>query len=185
MVVLGTAANGDQALDLAQTSQPDVLLLDFSMPGLATVEVARQVRELKLPTRIVLLTADNDPDRLTEALQTGVHGCLLKTEPLDVIVNAVRDVMHGEMPLSRAIAAGMVREKVLGAAEPAQPAFTKRELDVLRQLAQAKNNQEIGELLGITERAVREHLSNIYRRLKVRDRDAALAWAVRHGLDEE
>jgi NarL family two-component system response regulator LiaR len=185
MVVLGTAANGDQALDLAQTLRADVLLLDFSLPGLPTVEVARRVRELRLITGIVLLTTDNDPDRVTEALHAGVQGCLLKTEPIDVIVNAVRAVMHEQMPLSAAIAAGMVRENVLGAAEPAQPAFTPRELNVLRLLAQAKSNQEIADLLSITERAVREHLTHIYNKLKVRDRNAALAWAVRHGLDEE
>jgi DNA-binding NarL/FixJ family response regulator len=63
--------------------------------------------------------------------------------------------------------------------------FTPRELDVLRPLAQAKSNQEIADQLGITERAVREHLSNIYRRLVVRDRNAALAWAVQHGLDKQ
>jgi DNA-binding NarL/FixJ family response regulator len=185
MVVLGTATNGDQALELVQTLQPDVLLLDFSMPGLRTMEVVRRVKELKLSTRVVMLTADNDPRLVMEILQTGVYGCLLKDEPLEVISNAVRDVMRGQISLSASVATDVVREKVLGTTEPEQLELTACESRVLRLLAQAKSNREIGKLLGVSERTVRYHLSNIYRKLGLKDRDAALVWAVRYGMDKD
>jgi NarL family two-component system response regulator LiaR len=185
MVVLGTVENGDQALHLAQTLQPDVLLLDFSMPGLRTVAVVRRVREMKLPTRIVLLVADNDSSRVTEVLQAGAHAYLLKNESLEAISNAVRAVMRGEMPPSPIVEAGVARKKVLGAAEQTQADLTTREQEVLRQLAKEKSNQEIGNCLHISERTVRFHLGNIYSKLGLKDRDATLAWVIRHGLDEE
>lgn len=182
--VLGAAENGDMALQLAQSLQPQVLVLDLSMPGLRTVDVVRQSRKLPLPPQILILTAHGEIEHVLHLLDAGVAGYLLKDEDPESISVAVRQVANGERSLSPAIAAGMVEHSVAGPAAPAEAVLSPRELDVMRVLASAKSNYEISLMLDMSERTVRYYLRNIYDKLHLTDRTQALAWAIRHGLDK-
>ncbi|HEX6291969.1 MAG TPA: response regulator transcription factor [Herpetosiphonaceae bacterium] len=181
--VLGAAENGDMALHLARTLQPQVLVLDLSMPGLRTVDVVRQTRALPSPPRILILTAHSEIEAVLALLNIGVTGYLLKDEDPEMISAAVRSVAHGERSLSPAIAAGVV-DHTLSAATSPTLALSARELEVLRVLAQAKSNHEIALALDMSERTVRYYLRNIYDKLHVSGRSEALAWAIHHGLDK-
>jgi DNA-binding NarL/FixJ family response regulator len=182
--VLGTAANGDMALQLAQTLQPKVLVLDLNMPGLRTIEVVRRARMLPVPPRILILTAYSAVEDVLALLTAGATGYLLKDEDPEAISTAVRNVANGERSLSPAIAASIVEHSVAGAAPPFDALLSARELDVLSVLAKAKSNHEIGLALNMSERTVRYYLRNIYDKLNVSGRCEALVWAIRHGLDK-
>lgn len=182
--VLGAAENGDMALQLAQSLQPQVLVLDLSMPGLKTVEVVRQSRKLPLPPQILILTAHREIEHVLNLLNAGVTGYLLKDEDPEAISVAVRQVAKGERSLSPAIAASVVEHTVSGPAAPSETVLSPRELDVMRVLARAKSNYEIGLTLDMSERTVRYYLRNIYDKLHLTGRSQALAWAIRHELDK-
>ncbi|MBV9788661.1 MAG: response regulator transcription factor [Chloroflexi bacterium] len=182
--VLGAAANGDMALQLAQSLQPQVLVLDVSMPGLRTVDVVRQSRKLPSPPQILVLTAHGEIEHVLKLLNAGVTGYLLKDEDPETISVAVRQVAKGERSLSPTIAASMVEHSVAGPAAPAEAVLSPRELEVMRVLASAKSNYEIGLALDMSERTVRYYLRNIYDKLHLTGRTQALAWAIRHGLDQ-
>jgi DNA-binding NarL/FixJ family response regulator len=182
--VLGTAANGDIAFQLAQTLQPRVLVLDLNMPGLRTIEVVRRTRTLPVPPRVLILTAYSEVEDVLALLNAGATGYLLKDEDPEAISAAVRNVANGERSLSPAIAASIVEHTVAGTSQPLESVLSSRELDVLSVLAKAKSNHEISLALNMSERTVRYYLRNIYDKLNVTGRCEALVWAIRHGLDK-
>lgn len=182
--VLGAAENGDTALQLAQSLQPQVLVLDVCMPGLRTVDVVRQSRKLPLPPQILILTAHGEIEHVLKLLNAGVTGYLLKDEDPETISVAVRQVAKGERSLSPTVAASVVEHTVAGPTSPSEAVLSPRELDVMRVLASAKSNYEIGLTLDMSERTVRYYLRNIYDKLHLTGRTQALAWAIRHGLDK-
>jgi DNA-binding NarL/FixJ family response regulator len=179
--VLGEAVNGDSALRLAQMLTPDVLLLDISMPGLATVEVLRQLVADASPVRVLVLTAHADIDHILSMIKAGALGYMLKDEDPALIITALRSVMRGETWMSVAVMTAVVNHTARETVEPVAPMLSQREREVLEQLATGKENQEIGQVLDITERTVRFHLRNIYDKLGVR-RGEAIAWGVRNVL---
>ncbi len=181
IVLLGEAANGRMALEMTQTLLPDVVMLDISMPGMDAVEVVRQIRMMERPPRILVLTAHNDIGYIRAMLKAGVQGYLLKDEDASAISMAVRAVARGDTWISASVTASVVRYTVHEQQETPEELLSERELDVLRQLAAGKDNQEIGDILSISERTVRFHLRNIYDKLGVR-RGEAIAWGVRRGL---
>ncbi len=180
--VLGTAENGDVALQLVQTTQPDVLVTDLSMPGLRTVELVRRVRALPCPPRILILTAYADLDHVLALMDAGATGYLLKDEDPATISAAVRSVARGEPWLSSSVAMGMLDRRMWNAAEPSQPLLSMRGLDVLRLVVAGKTNQEIGVALGISEKTVEKHLAEVFTKLGVSSRVEAAVRAVREGL---
>jgi DNA-binding NarL/FixJ family response regulator len=179
--VLGEAASGDSALRLAQMLAPDVLLLDISMPGLSTAEVLRQLVADESPVRVLVLTAHADIDHILSMIKAGALGYMLKDEDPALIITALRSVMRGETWMSAAVMTAVVTHTARDEAAPVAPMLSQREREVLEQLATGKENQEIGQVLDITERTVRFHLRNIYDKLGVR-RGEAIAWGVRNVL---
>ncbi|MDW8325349.1 MAG: response regulator transcription factor [Anaerolineales bacterium] len=187
--VIGEAVNGDEALHLAETLQPDVLVLDLAMPGLKPVQVIRRLRARPAPPHILVLTAHGDKELVQGMLQAGATGYLLKDEDPAAIVDGVRAVAQGRPWLSPAVAESLAgqpvgAEKELVAEKQGAP-LSVRELAVLRLLASGKTDQEIGRKLGIAERTVRYRLRNIYDKLGVNSRVEAVAWAVKQGLTGE
>jgi DNA-binding NarL/FixJ family response regulator len=177
--VCGAAEDGNEALQLAQTIEPDVLVLDISMPGLPTMEVLHHLRTLPKPPRTLILTAYADPDYVVTMLRAGARGYLLKDEEPATITAAVRAVAHDETRLSPAVMTGLVDHTVKETGRPGLLNLSEREIEVLRLLAEGQDNQEIGAALGISERTVRFHLRNIYDKLGVRRRGEAIAWVAR------
>lgn len=180
--VLGTAENGDEALQVVQTIQPDVLVTDLSMPGLRAIELIRRARSLPVPPRVLILTAYAELDSVLTLIDAGVTGYLLKDEDPATISAAVRAVARGEPWLSARVAVNMLDRRVRSTGEPPPPLLSVRGLDVLRLVVAGKTNHEIGVTLGISEKTVEKHLAEVFAKLGVSSRVEAAVRAVREGL---
>jgi DNA-binding NarL/FixJ family response regulator len=178
IIVVGEADRGDNAVRMVQELQPHVLLLDMEMPGKDGLTVARELKEAALNVRVLALSAHDDEEYIMNLLQIGAAGYLTKEEALDTIVDAVRGVAKGEEGwLSRRAAARITT------ATRKQPNklidLTEREEEVVALLADGHTNNEIADLINVTERTVRFHLRNIYDKLDVNSRAAAISWAIK------
>ena len=181
IVVVGGAENGEEALAQVEALNPDVLILDVSMPKLNGIEVIKRLAQEKSPVSVLVLSAYDDENFIAEMVESGAAGYLLKREALDTIVEAVRGIAEGETGwFSRAIINKMLETKIAGR----ELSFTEREKEILHLLAKGHNNNQIGDIVGITERTVRYHLRNIYDKIGVNSRGMAIAWGVRHGYGE-
>lgn len=194
--VVGTAADGAQALEAAQATKPDLVLMDIRMPGVDGVQGARLIREQLPETKVLMLTTFNDSELILDALEEGASGYLLKDMPTEVIVQAIMTVYAGGIVLPPESTAQVVaewkrarehavqegRDQLVAAAPPYLEELTEREHDVLQLLGQGMNNKEIGETLVITEGTVKNHVSSLIAKLRLRDRTQAAIYAVRHGI---
>jgi len=182
--VVGEAADGSQAVQLALALQPDVFILDIQMPEKDGVAVARELRASCPDVRILVLSAHADDRYVLGMLSEGLDGYLLKDDAVEQVVSAVHTVAQGETWLSPQIASKVVRHSTgrepssrLG---PDQP--TEREMEVLELMAQGLSNDEIAESLCVTERTVRFHVSNLFAKLRTSSRVETVVKAIRLGL---
>ncbi|GAA2822562.1 response regulator [Nonomuraea rubra] len=175
--VLGEAADGAQAVALAQALRPDVILMDLRMPGMDGVAAIKELARVGSAARVLVLTTyDTDRD-VMPAVEAGATGYLLKDTGRDELVRAVRTAARGEAVLSPSVATrllGQVRT-------PADP-LSARELEILRLIADGATNREAAARLFISEATVKSHVLHIYTKLGVNDRAAAVATAFRRGL---
>jgi DNA-binding NarL/FixJ family response regulator len=177
ITVVGEASNGSEALRLVGEVNPDVLLLDMELPDIKGIEVAQQIRQSGSSVKILVLSAHDDPLYIRELLESGAAGYLVKEEAPETIVDAVRGVAHGEQGwVSRRIVSWMRGDEV------GEIKLTPREMDVLRLVVEGKTNQNIGVLLGISEKTVEKYLYAIFTKLEVTSRVEAAVYAVREGL---
>jgi NarL family two-component system response regulator LiaR len=182
MRVVGEAANGAEALALAQRLQPDVLLLDMLMPQKSGLEVIQEMRDQGLPTRILVLTSFAEDDLVFPAVKAGALGYLLKNSSPPRLLSAVREVHRGEPSMSPAIAKKLMLELQRPSDLPPTPdPLTEREVEVLRLVAQGHSNREIADMLVIGEGTVRTHVSNILAKLHLANRTQAALYALREG----
>lgn len=180
IVVVGEADGGNEAIELVQQLQPDILLLDMEMPDMSGVEVTRQLRTSSTTVRILALSAYDDAQYVRGLLSQGAAGYLTKDEAPEFILEAIHGVWLGEEGwLSRRIAA---RLTVLTREEPDDRGLTPRELQVLGKIVAGKTNQEAGLELGISDKTIEKHLVSIYHKLGVSSRVEAAVLAVREGL---
>ncbi|MEV4707441.1 response regulator transcription factor [Actinoplanes sp. NPDC049316] len=176
--VCGEAADGAEALAVARTVEPDVVLMDLRMPGMDGVSTIRALREQGFPARVLVLTTyDTDSDVLP-AIKAGATGYLLKDTPREELFRAVAAAHRGESVLSPAVAGRLMGELRSPAREP----LSQRELEVLGLIAQGCSNKEAASRLFISEATVKTHLLHAYAKLGVRDRAAAVAAAFEQGL---
>ena len=184
LVVVGEAGDGAETLRLAEETRPHVLVLDMQMPRLSGLEVMRKLQEADRAVRVLALTAHAEEHYVTALLDRGAAGYLLKHESLDTIVSAVRGVAAGEEGwLSRSAAAAIVKQR-RGSQPLGDPAsqLSPRERQVLVLLGRGLSNQQIAERLFVSESTVKKHVNNIYGKLEVGSRGAAVAWAWEHGV---
>jgi DNA-binding NarL/FixJ family response regulator len=176
--VLGEAADGAEAVALAETLRPDVVLMDLRMPGTDGVRAIGMLRERGVPARVLVLTTfDTDSDVLP-AIEAGATGYLLKDTPREELFRAVRAAARGEAVLSPSVATrllGQVRS-------PAKEPLSQREVEVIGLIARGSTNRETAKHLFISEATVKTHLLHIYGKLGVKDRAAAVAVAFERGL---
>jgi DNA-binding NarL/FixJ family response regulator len=175
--VVGQAANGQQAIELAAALTPDVVLMDLSMPEIDGVETTRRLLAIHRTANVVVLTSFSDQERVADALAAGAVGYLLKDcEPRDLLA-AVRAAAQGHAPLDPRVA-----KALLPSAEPARPAddLSPRELQVLRLVTSGLANKQIARRLDISESTVKAHISSVFRRIGVTDRTSAAVWARDH-----
>ncbi|HTN25555.1 MAG TPA: response regulator transcription factor [Solirubrobacteraceae bacterium] len=184
MEVVAEAQDGIEAVEMALRERPDICILDVSMPRMtglqATVEIRAQAPEIA----VLVLSMHDDERYLFEALQAGAAGYVLKREADHALVDAVRAVSRGEPFLTNAAERSLVREWMEDdSSGPAEP-LTLREREVLKLIAEAHTNKEIGELLHLSEKTVESHRGNLLRKLGMRDRVELVRYAIRRGLIE-
>jgi DNA-binding NarL/FixJ family response regulator len=190
--VVGEAANGEEAVRLATTLRPDVVLMDLQMPVLDGVAATRQLRAACPTCRVIVLTTFDDDEYVFEGLRAGAAGYLLKDTPSARLAEAIRAAARGESFLEPSVAAKVVAEfKRLSttpgpaaslAAQPLAEPLSDRELEVLRLVAQGDSNKEIAAALFIAEGTAKNHLTNILGKLGVTDRTHAALKAKDLGL---
>ena len=183
--VVGEADNGEEAVRLVAELEPDVVLMDVSMPEMDGVEATRIIRATESATRIIMLTMHADTEVLADAIRAGASGYLVKDCSTDEVADAVRMAAHGETALSPQLAATMLDEvRRLEAPNPAEEdrLITKREEEVLQHIADGYSTPEVAERLFISQKTVKNHLASIYQKLDARDRTQAVLQAVRMGI---
>ncbi|MCB1247894.1 MAG: response regulator transcription factor [Acidimicrobiales bacterium] len=182
--IVGEARDGDEAIRLAEELEPDVILMDVTMPEVDGVEATRQIK-IDLPQiKIVMLTMHADQEVLAAAIRAGASGYLVKDCSTDEIANAVRMAFSGETALSPQLAASMLDEvrKLDQPSAEEDRIITKREEEVLQLIADGLSTPEVAEQLFISQKTVKNHLASIYQKLDARDRTQAVLQAVRMGI---
>ncbi len=177
LLVVGSAADGAEAVRLTTELRPDVLLLDLKLPVLDGIAVLRELRSAMLPTRTLVLTSATDPALATLAMQAGAAGLVYKDIDPDALVRAVRSVHDGHTLLAPQAAELLVRPG--RAADGGLRSLTGREREVLALIADGRSNREIARLLQLSEKTVKTHVSSVLAKLGVADRTQAALLAVR------
>lgn len=175
--VVGAAAGGAEAVELASSQHPDVVLMDLEMPDVDGIEATRRIRAAEPDVNVVVLTAFSDRERILDAIDAGAVGYLLKDAEPAELVRGLEAAARGESPLSPKAAQALVAAR---ADRGAVPQLTPREREVLELLAGGLPNKLIARRLEISEKTVKAHLTSIFQRIGVTDRTQAALWAQRH-----
>jgi NarL family two-component system response regulator LiaR len=170
MEVVGEAANGREAVELAQALQPDVILMDLAMPELDGSEAILLIKAQNPAARILVLTSFGEKEKVTATIRAGALGYLLKDSSPDDLFYAIRSVHRGNLFIPEDLARDLMQPQT---PTPTGVQFTERELDVLRLLVQGKSNPEIGKILFISPTTVRSHVTSILTKLNVANRTQA------------
>lgn len=181
--IVGEVSNGEQCMQMIYKVKPEVLLLDINMPVKNGIEVLREIRNNKWNIKVLILTVHNEIEYLLKAMDIGVDGYILKESEFSELKKAINTVMSGEtyiqpslIPLlnSRMVSRDKDKDKI--------DELTKRELEVLIEVANGKLNKEIANELKISERTVKNHISNIFKKIDVSDRTQAAVFAIKNDL---
>ncbi|MGW2659688.1 response regulator [Nocardia tengchongensis] len=176
--VSGEAGSGTEALALAATVRPDVVLMDLRMPGGDGVEATERILAILPETRIIVVTTYETESDILRAVEAGAAGYLLKDASRVELANAIRAAARGETVLAPTVADRLVNRL----RRPAQPTLSARELQVLARVAMGETNADIGHELHISEATVKTHLLRVFSKLEVSDRTAAVTTAMARGL---
>ncbi len=188
IMVVGEARDGVEAVEKTRQLQPDVVLMDISMPRMNGVEATRRIKEQCPDVRVVVLTMYEEEEYIFDLVKTGVSGYLLKNSDSALIVKAIRAAAKGESFLHPTVAGKILTEFThMAENRGKKPAkgktdLTEREQGVLQQIAEGKTNKEIGNQLSISEKTVKNHVRNIFHKLDVDDRTQAAIQAIRRGI---
>lgn len=183
MTLVGEAEDGVQAIEMARTLLPDLILLDLHMPRMDGIEAIKAIKAERPEAQILVLTSFTEDNEIYAAIQAGAMGYILKDSSPQEILSAIRKVVRGESSIDPSIAERLMRElqrtsKMAPTADP----LTAREEEILVLIAQGLPNQAIAETLVISERTVRTHVTNILSKLHLANRTQAALYALREGL---
>jgi DNA-binding NarL/FixJ family response regulator len=182
--VVAEAEDGHEAVEKALAEDVDLVILDVSMPRMTGIQAAAELHKRKPELKVLMLSMHDSEQFLFEALKAGASGYVLKHEADHELVDAVRAVHRGESFLTNAAERSLVREWMSDdSAGPREP-LSPREQEVLKLIAEAHTNREIGEILHLAEKTVESHRGNILRKLGMRDRVELVRYAIRRGLVE-
>ena len=176
--VVGTADNGAEAVAQVGPTAPDVVLMDLSMPEMDGVEATRRITADHPDVRVLVLTSLGEQSKVRAAVEAGASGYLLKDSEPDALVNAVRAAGAGEVPLDPRVAGALLP----GRAGTPVDRLSAREREVLTLVGKGMANKQIARQLGIAEKTVKAHLTQVFRAIDVADRTQAALWAERNGL---
>ncbi|QWF81720.1 response regulator [Amycolatopsis sp. CA-230715] len=178
LTVVGEANSGGEGVVMSAAKEPDVVLMDLRMPGLDGVEATKRILADSPARRVVVLTTYETDTDILRAVEAGAAGYLLKDASRAELANAIRAAARGETVLAPSVAGKLVRR----VRQPAAPALSAREVEVLKLVAKGGTNADIGRELHISEATVKTHLLRVFGKLDVSDRTAAVTTAMRHGL---
>jgi DNA-binding NarL/FixJ family response regulator len=185
--VVGVAYDGEEAVALCRKEEPDVVLMDISMPRMDGISATREIKDLLPQTAVVILTGHEEDEHVFEGIKAGAQGYLLKDSEPEDLSRAIHTVYAGNTIIAPDLAQKMLSTFENGGGPGgvrrlAPPPLTERELEVIRALARGMSDRQIAQSLGISEKTVRNHTSNIYRKLHIFDRTQAVIYAVREGV---
>lgn len=189
MTVIGEAENGAQAVDLATRLDPDVILMDIQMPGMDGIEATRNIKKVKDDATVVILTMHEEEQFLFEAVKAGAIGYLLKSRAPQELIQVIEAANEGLSLLQPSMASKLLTEfselqKKQDEKTKHYAALTSREREVLSFIAKGMSNKEIAAQLFISDKTVKNHLSNIFEKLHINDRTSAAVMALKEGLVE-
>lgn len=190
--VVGEAVSGEEGVDLVKKHHPDVSLVDIQLPGMSGIEVTAEAKRINPDGEVVVLTMFDDRQIAQQAIRAGAIGYVLKSTANDQLLDAIDAAYRGESLISPSVARKLI-EVLAEMPEPKEPIdkaklpepysqLTKREMEVLREIAENKSNREIADTLYISEHTVKAHVKAIFRKLQIDDRTQAIMMAMKDGL---
>jgi NarL family two-component system response regulator LiaR len=183
--VVGQAADGTEAVELARSLQPDVILLDLVMPRKDGIEATKEIKTENPKARILIITSFAEDENVYRAVKAGALGYLLKDSSPQALMRAIYDVYEGRLSLHPNVALKLIEELNRPSNRPpTEEPLTEREVQVLRLVAKGLSNQEIADKLVVSERTVGAHVSNILSKLHLANRTQAALYALRKGLTD-
>ncbi|HET6714346.1 MAG TPA: response regulator transcription factor [Actinomycetota bacterium] len=183
VVVVGEAATGEEAVEQARELTPDVVFMDVRMPGMDGIEATRRIRQAAPATKVILITIDESRGAISEAIQAGVSGYLLKDASPDALVDAAKNAIEGNAVIHPQLTKTFIEEVRLGEAEgPKAAPLSKREREILQKVADGSTTRQVATELGISPHTVKTHLERIFEKLGANDRAQAVAIAIRTGI---
>jgi DNA-binding NarL/FixJ family response regulator len=182
VVVVGEAASGEEAIERAAELTPDVVFMDVRMPGINGIEATRRIREASPETKVILITIDESRGAISEAIQAGVSGYLLKDASADALVDAAQRAVEGGAVIHPQLTRTFIEEVHLADASSETAPLSKREREILQKIANGATTKEVAAELGISPHTVKTHLERIFEKLGANDRAQAVAIAIRTGL---
>ena len=185
LAVVGVAYDGEEAVALCRDEEPNVVLMDISMPKMDGIRATREIKDLLPQTAVIILTGHEEDEHVFEGIKAGAQGYLLKDSEPEDLSRAIRTVHLGDTIIAPDLAQKMLNTFQAGRPGNSRlnpPPLTGRELQVIRALARGMSDRQIANSLEISEKTVRNHTSNIYRKLHIFDRTQAVIYAIREGV---
>lgn len=185
--VIDQAGNGEEAINKALEKKPDVILMDINMPVLNGIEAAKKLKEKNCSSKIIMLTIHNEVEYLFETVEIGIDGYILKDSESEVLITAIQTVYDGESYIQPNMAAQLVKkmnrmQTNLDERTVLKNKLTRREIEVLQLITEGLLNKEIAQKLCISEKTVKNHVSNIFRKIDVCDRTQAAVYAIKEHI---
>ncbi len=186
MFVVAQASNGEEAINLARKERPDVILMDINMPGINGIQAIKTLKEEDSNYKIIVLTLHQDREYLFKTLQMGCEGYVIKDAESSVLIEAIRSVYKNQTYIQPNMTGELVREFNRVTLSENERHFannlTNREIEVLLLITEGMINKEIAHKLYISEKTVKNHISNIFKKLEVNDRTQAAIYALKHNI---
>lgn len=184
--VVGKANDGNQAIEIAKKVNPDVVVMDINMPGIDGIEACMRIRDMLPGTEVIALTVCEEEDRILQILKAGAKGYFLKDVETERLIDAIKNVQKGQSFIHPQIAAKVLNSYTTLASRQNRDFkgndLTDRELELVKLMAKGLSNKEIATALYISEKTVKNHITNILRKLDLRDRVHVAIWAIKEKL---
>ena len=183
VAVVGEAASGEEAVERARELTPDVVFMDVRMPGMDGIEATRRIRQAAPDTKVILITIDESRGAISDAIQAGVSGYLLKDASPDALVDAARNAIEGNAVIHPQLTKTFIEEvRMADPDAPRTAPLSKREREILQKVADGATTRQVATELGISPHTVKTHLERIFEKLSANDRAQAVAIAIRTGI---
>jgi NarL family two-component system response regulator LiaR len=180
--VVGEASSGEEAVERARELSPDVVFMDVRMPGIDGIEATRQILKAAPTTKVILITIDESRNAISQAIQAGVSGYLLKDASADALADAARNAIEGNAVIHPQLTKTFIEEAHMSEGASDTTPLSKREREILQRVADGATTKQVATDLGISPHTVKTHLERIFEKLSANDRAQAVAIAIRTGI---